>query len=641
MTAAAILENAQKTEQAGRITDAIEILRKGLRQAPGNHEILLQLGQLNLKLKKYTEASQVFSRMAGTEGKMPIPAAVGLAKSFIGLGKYDQARELLQPLHAAVPNNIDVLVGLASWAISKGQLTEAESFLDDVAKQKKDVPAATHVRARLELAKKNHEEAIKLLESNMDREQPFGDSIDVWLDTLKDLKRDLYVRKKLIYFSQRYPKRPEYVFGLGITYSRAGEINNARTTFQRALKMLPNNYRILYELAVLERLAGNIELSQDLLKDVLKLKSDHPSAIRTFGVDYKYSYGDEYFTRVNTQAATMDTLAPMEQVQYHFALAKAFDDVGELQTAFKHYEVGGVKKRKIDKYVEGNSARMFEIMKKVVNKEFLPRDPSLGCPDETPVFILGMPRSGTSLMEQILSSHPDVFGAGELKYMTSATENIDIAGRRLKLGDIEPAFAYDLNASFADRGKWFADMLRSTADKPYKRIVDKMPGNFNFVGIIQAILPNAKIIHSRRHPVETCLSCYRILFAEGHQWTYDLGQLGRYYKRYWNMMEHWRQNYPGVMYEVRYEDNVADVEGQAKALINYLNLDWDDNCLNFYNTDRPVKTASASQVRKPIYKTSTNRWRKYEAYLGPLLEEIGDIVEQYESEIAHLQEAAE
>jgi hypothetical protein len=134
--------------------------------------------------------------------------------------------------------------------------------------------------------------------------------------------------------------------------------------------------------------------------------------------------------------------------------------------------------------------------------------------------------------------------------------------------------------------------------------------------------------------VETCLSCYRIHFAEGHQWTYNLRELGRFYKRYWNLMQFWREQFPGVMYEVRYEDNVADVEGQARRLIDYLGLEWNDNCLEFYNTDRPVKTASVTQVRKPIYTTSVNRWKKYEKYLGPLLEELGDIPAQYEKSLA-------
>jgi hypothetical protein len=215
-------------------------------------------------------------------------------------------------------------------------------------------------------------------------------------------------------------------------------------------------------------------------------------------------------------------------------------------------------------------------------------------------------------------------------------ENIAVAQNRLQMQEKDPVFAYDLNASWEMRGQHYVDRLVKLADKPYKRIVDKMPGNCNFVGLINAILPNAKIIHSRRHPVETCLSCYRIHFAEGHQWTYNLRELGRHYKRYWNLMKYWREEFPGVMYEVRYEDNVADVEAQAKKLIEYLGLEWNENCLNFYNIDRPVMTASVTQVRKPIYTTSTNRWRKYEKYLEPLLEELGDIVPEYESEIAHL-----
>jgi hypothetical protein len=205
------------------------------------------------------------------------------------------------------------------------------------------------------------------------------------------------------------------------------------------------------------------------------------------------------------------------------------------------------------------------------------------------------------------------------------------------MGDKDPIFKYEDNVAWAVRGQRYVDKLKTLTDKPdYKRIVDKMPGNYNFVGLIHALLPNAKIIHSRRHPVETCLSCYRIHFAEGHQWSYNLRELGRHYKRYWALMQYWREAFPGVMYEAVYEENVADVEGSAKKLIDYLGLEWNDNCLNFYNTDRPVKTASVTQVRKPIYKTSTNRWRKYEKYLGPLLEELGDIVPQYEAEIAHL-----
>lgn len=627
------LAQLQVLEKQNRFQDAIDLLRPALRQSHGAPELILALGRIYLRVKKYPEAQALYAKMAGPEGKLTGPAAMGLAEAMMGQQKFDHARKLLIPLQKHKPNDPDILIGLVRCALHRNDLTDAAKLLDKVQTQQPDHKGARHERARLLLAKKDVGDAITLLEKNIDRRDPHGESIDLWIETLKNEKRELHQRDKLREWVKRYPDRPEFLFGLGLTYNRAGEVGNARETLQKVGKMLGgSNFRVFYELAVLERLAGNIELSQKHLEKVLELKPNHPAALRTYGVDHKYVYGDKFFTQLNAEFANLSAMPPIDQVQMHFALGKAFDDVGELDAAFRHYAVAGQKKRKVDAYNEQNSARVFEVMKRIVNAETMKPAPA-GYMDETPVFILGMPRSGTSLMEQILSSHPDIYGAGELKYITSSLENISIGERRIKLGDVEPAFAYDLNASNAERGKWFVDMLKSLAPKPYKRIVDKMPGNFNFVGLIHAILPKARIIHSRRHPVETCLSCYRILFAEGHQWTYNLNELGRYYRRYWNQMKHWRQEFPGVMYEVRYEDNVADVEGQARKLIDHLGLPWHEGCLEFYNTDRPVKTASASQVRKPIYTTSTNRWRKYEKHLKPLLEEIGDIVEEYEAEL--------
>lgn len=633
----AILTAARKADAAQNYQDGINILSKALRTYPVDPDIVTLLGGILYKVKKFSDAHAMYSRLLRQkEGKMPGQAAIGLAKALIAQGRFEEADKFLAPIMQQLPDNYDVIIAQAQIARNRKQLDVAHRHLLRASAIAAENRILIHEKGKLALAEKKLDDAIAFFEKNIDRAEPYGDSIDSWIECLRENNRELYMRKMLRHYADKFPQRTEFIFGLAITYSRAGETDNARKAFKQSDELSPNNFRILYELAVLERLAGNIALSNELLERVLRIKPDHTAAIRTYGIDHKYVYGDEFFTRVNSVAVAIESLEPMEQIQVNFALGKAFDDVGELSTAFRHYAAGGLKKRKIDKFVEQNSARMFDVMKKVVNTQLLPRDDSKGYQDDTATFILGMPRSGTSLMEQILSSHPDVYGAGELKHLTSALENIDISERRLRLGDLEAAFDYDLNASFEDRGRWYTDMLKSIADKPYKRIVDKMPGNFNFVGIIHAILPKARIIHSRRHPVETCLSCYRILFAEGHYWTYDLGQLGRYYKRYWDMMQHWRDQYPGIMYEVRYEDNVANVEDQAKKLIEFLGLEWDENCLNFYNTNRPVKTASATQVRKPIYTTSTNRWRKYEKYLGPLLEEIGDIVEQYEAEIEHL-----
>jgi len=631
-----ILKQAAGLTVEGNINQAVALLKSGLREHPGNSELVYALAKCHEKSKQFGAAQALYANLKKDDGTMPGKVAVGLANSLLGQNRFADALKVYTPVLKAQPDHIEALLGVARCAEGQGRLDDAKKLLKKIPQQHHNAVPVIYQRGRVLVAEKQYDQAVELLEKNTDRPDPHGDSIDLWIEALKASKRELYLREKLEQYVEKYPQRPEYVFGLGLTCARAGDIGNGRDYLTRALELLPNHYRVYYELAVLERQSGNIDESRALLEKVLELKPDHTAALRTYGNDHKYQYGDSVFVNLNREAAKITTMSDVEQMQLHYALGKAFDDVGELDTAFSHYAVGGAKKRKQDPYKEQTSGRMFGLMQKIVNKEWIDLTNQPGCESETPVFILGMPRSGTSLMEQILSSHPDIYGAGELKLMTSAIENVSVNQRRIKLGDVEGAFDYDLDATFAQRGQWYADTINGLTDKPYKRVVDKMPGNFNFVGLIHAFLPKARIIHSRRHPVETCLSCYRILFAEGHQWTYDLGTLGRYYRRYWDLMEHWRSEFPGAMYEVRYEDNVADVEGQARALIDHLGLDWNDGCLDFYNTDRPVKTASASQVRKPIYTTSTNRWRKYEKFLKPLLDEIGDIVESYEAEIAHL-----
>ncbi len=239
--------------------------------------------------------------------------------------------------------------------------------------------------------------------------------------------------------------------------------------------------------------------------------------------------------------------------------------------------------------------------------------------ERVPIFIVGMPRSGTTLIEQILASHPALYGAGELKTMsdfarTVALDSPDWEGALLALRKL---------------GQEYLDQVWKLAPEA-RYITDKMPGNFYHLGLIHLMLPNAKIIHSMRDPMDTCFSCYALRFAHGHEYCYDLKTLGRYYQRYTKLIRHWHDVLPaGRILDVRYEDNVADPEREARRLLGYLGLPWDPACLRFYETDRPVKTASVMQVRKPIYSSSVARWKRFEKHLGPLLDEIGDLEVAY------------
>jgi hypothetical protein len=244
----------------------------------------------------------------------------------------------------------------------------------------------------------------------------------------------------------------------------------------------------------------------------------------------------------------------------------------------------------------------------VFDRNLLEKLQGAGDPSSTPVFVLGMPRSGSTLIEQILASHPQIHGAGE-------TED---------LAECLPAgFPECLSTADASAIREIGRAYLSRLPQGRQRVVNKLPHNFLRIGLIRLALPNARIIHTERNPLDTCVSCYSKLFTAGQNFSYDLGELGRYYRLYSGLMDHWRSVLPAdAMLHVAYEDVVEDLEGQARRLIEYCGLPWDDRCLDFYKTNRTVRTASAVQVRKPLFRSSVERWKKYEAGLGPLLSEL-------------------
>jgi tetratricopeptide (TPR) repeat protein len=307
-------------------------------------------------------------------------------------------------------------------------------------------------------------------------------------------------------------------------------------------------------------------------------------------------------------------LAPEERTQLGYALGTAYAKVGEHDRSIRHFIEGAKWKRAHSLYDEANTLEGFRLIERLFTKDFLQRHIGSGNPASEPIFIVGMPRSGTSLTEQILASHPQVFGAGE-------REDFSLLANR---GEGYPASLLALTPeSLKLMGDEYIAGLRVAAPPSATRITDKMPDNFLFLGLIHLALPNARIIHCRRDPVDTCLSCFTTLFTSEMPHTYNLAELGHYYRAYEALMEHWRSVLPeGRIIEVQYEDVVDDLEGQARRLLAALDLEWDPACLDFHRTERPVRTASAAQVRNPIYRSSVRKWEKYASHLGPLLEAL-------------------
>jgi Sulfotransferase family len=332
----------------------------------------------------------------------------------------------------------------------------------------------------------------------------------------------------------------------------------------------------------------------------------------------RFTPDDPRLAALEKLAEAAPSLGEDDQIALNFALGKAHGDLNNTERSFRHLVNGNALKRRQIEYDEATTLAGFARMRAVFTPELMQTKRGSGDYSRIPIFIVGMPRSGSTLLEQILASHSGVFGAGEIDDFAKAVT--DLPGAPEDFPEFISGLPHD------DLRRLSRRYVNSVSAKApgVMRIVDKMLSNFAYVGLIHLALPNARIIHACRDPIDTCLSCFSLLFGDDLPYTYDLAELGRYYRAYATLMRHWRAILPeGVMLDVRYEDVVANLNRQARRLIAHCGLDWEDRCLEFHQTQRPVHTASVTQVRRPIYRSSVGRSQSYGALLGPLLDELG------------------
>jgi len=337
----------------------------------------------------------------------------------------------------------------------------------------------------------------------------------------------------------------------------------------------------------------------------------------------RWSADDPRLPALKALAQKCDSMPTAWQVDLKFALAKAYADLGDIDGAFRHQIEGGALQRRLIGYDEASTLRELNELCRALDAGWIKRHADVGNPSPLPVFIVGMPRSGTSLVEQILAGHPKVRAFGErLTFNQSLAE---ICGTPTVPPALARRAAQWSDAQLRQLGTLYLDAIRPGAPKTAARATDKLPANFQHLGLIHAALPNARIIHTRRDPVDTCLSLFSVLFSgPGQPYSYDLGDLGRYYRGYEKVMAHWRDILPsGVMLEVRYEDIVDDLPRETSRIVAHCGLDWDDACLQFHKVERPVRTISHAQVRQPIYRSSVGRQRPGRELLLPLLQTLG------------------
>jgi tetratricopeptide (TPR) repeat protein len=341
-----------------------------------------------------------------------------------------------------------------------------------------------------------------------------------------------------------------------------------------------------------------------------------------------FRFSAEELERMHAQLQRAD-LDDEHRLHLHFALGKAHEDAGDRAVSFEHYARGNALQRKQFPYNADNNTSRVRRLQEGFTREFFAARAGGGCPSPDPIFIVGMPRSGSTLVEQILSSHSQVEGTAELPEIITLARDLRMEAKSLEVGAYVDVLADRSPAELRELGELYLERTRIQRKQGKPFFIDKMPNNFLHVGLIQLILPNAKIIDTRRHPLGCCFSNFKQKYARGQNFSYDLADMGRFYADYVELMAHFDRALPGRVHRVIYERMVEDTEAEVRRLLDYCGLPFEDGCLRFFENDRPVRTASSEQVRRPIYREGVDQWRHYEPWLDPLKAALGPVLTAY------------
>jgi tetratricopeptide (TPR) repeat protein len=397
----------------------------------------------------------------------------------------------------------------------------------------------------------------------------------------------------------------------GIALHELGRFDEALASYERAAS-LPGTAaeQALVHRAILFMEHGQAAQAEAAFTHAVKVFPRSAAAWFNRADFTRFTAGDPAIAAMQALLASSAAPSQSDQMLLHFALGKAFLDIGESDHAFAHLDQGNRMKRALIAYDADATSRYMEGIAAVFTPALLERLAGQGATSSRPIFVLGMPRSGTTLVEQILASHPEIHAAGEMSHIQNLVD---------RMGDFPAAIA---TIALEPLGDAYLKAIEPLG-QGRRHVVDKMLANFPYAGLIRLILPEARIIHCRRDPVDTCLSCYSKLFAKEMVFSYDQAELGRFHRDYQTLTAHWRAVLPATHFlEIDYEAVVADLESEARRMLDFLGLPWNPACLEFHRTDRPVRTASVNQVRKPIYRSSAGRWRQHAQNLRPLLDAL-------------------
>lgn len=432
---------------------------------------------------------------------------------------------------------------------------------------------------------------------------------------------------------QSDPENQTYRLAHANQLAGLGQYEQALTVYDDILKRHPNSLlaspRLWLSRGHALKTHGRVTEAIDSYQRAYRMKPDFGDAYWSLANLKTYEFSEQELTRM-AQQVLEETVEQDDLAHLHFALGKALEDREDYEASFEHYDQGNKIRKKQTRYDASVMSARLKLQRWVCNEAFFADHAGVGCDAPDPIFIVGLPRAGSTLLEQILASHSKVDGTLELHHISSIAQKLDSRRRRRDAPRYPGTLGQLQHETFCTIGEQFISETQvHRGSAPY--FIDKMPNNFRHIGLIHLILPNAKIIDARRDPLSCCFSGFKQLFASGQEFTYGLHEIGTYYQDYIELMNHWDSVLPDKVLRVHYDDVVNDLENEVHRILDYCELDFEASCVEFHRNPRAVRTPSAEQVRQPIYRQALEQWKHYEPWLSPLKEALGPSLWSYRS----------
>ncbi len=606
-----------------RLTEAEEQLRFALSLSPDFPQLHEDLGSVLAMQSRFEEAIPELERAIKLQPKLPL-AHKKLGQALAAAGRGEDADEAFQVYFESDPKRAAVAKGMEHLRADRNE-EAIEAFRNALKTNPDDVNAMRFLAAAYRMDERKLEDAEALLRRAT---QLAPDFTGAW----SSLGSVLHKRHKHMEAIAAYKKavklEPDSAAAwgsLGGVYAAAMYPDESAVAFAKSVALNPNVPNVLMGQAHVLKTLGDQAGALESYRAAIKARPEFGEVYWSMANLKIFKFEEEEVAAMLQQLESGD-LSESEEIHIHFALGKAFEDKKDYDQAWRHYHRGNQLQRMTVEHEALEMENRHTAIKAVYNKEFLEERGNHGYDVPDPILIVGLPRAGSTLVEQILASHSQVEGTSELPVLGKLANSI---GQYRTDGVKYPEAARDLrNRDWRAYGKQYIEesQRHRLTDKPY--FTDKLPNNFPHVGLLHLILPNAKIINARRHPFDNCLGAYKQLFASGQNYTYDILDLSHYYQQYDAMMKHWRDVLPGKVLDVHYEETVTDLESQVRSILDFCNLPFEQSCVDFHQTERAVKTASSEQVRQPIYTGALGTWRHYEKHLGLWQEQLGYIVDE-------------